>query len=80
MTGADHARSRIKARDLRSQAKRKDVPSQGLARFSTRADVNTINSVGAVYTRMHRVMYLTDAATVTGHFLYVDGSSHFGRW
>src|SRR5580693_148822 len=26
------------------------------------------------------VMYLTDAATVTGHVLYVDGGSHFGRW
>ena len=26
------------------------------------------------------VMYLTDATTVTGHILYVDGGSHFGRW
>src|SRR2546429_4566413 len=26
------------------------------------------------------VMYLTDAATVTGHILYVDGVAHFGRW
>jgi NAD(P)-dependent dehydrogenase (short-subunit alcohol dehydrogenase family) len=26
------------------------------------------------------VMYLTEAATVTGHILYVDGGSHFGRW
>jgi len=26
------------------------------------------------------VMYLTDAATVTGHVLYVDGGAHFGRW
>src|SRR5438309_1369816 len=26
------------------------------------------------------VMYLTDAATVTGHILYVDGGAHFGRW
>jgi len=26
------------------------------------------------------VMYLTDAATVTGDILYVDGGSHFGRW
>jgi hypothetical protein len=26
------------------------------------------------------VMYLTDAVTVTGHILYVDGGSHFGRW
>jgi hypothetical protein len=21
-----------------------------------------------------------DAATVTGHILYVDGGAHFGRW
>ena len=26
------------------------------------------------------VMYLTDATTVTGQILYVDGGSHFGRW
>jgi NAD(P)-dependent dehydrogenase (short-subunit alcohol dehydrogenase family) len=26
------------------------------------------------------VLYLTDAATVTGHTLYVDGGAHFGRW
>jgi enoyl-[acyl-carrier-protein] reductase (NADH) len=26
------------------------------------------------------VMYLTDAATVTGHILYVDDGAHFGRW
>jgi NAD(P)-dependent dehydrogenase (short-subunit alcohol dehydrogenase family) len=26
------------------------------------------------------IMYLTDAATVTGHILYVDGGAHFGRW
>jgi NAD(P)-dependent dehydrogenase (short-subunit alcohol dehydrogenase family) len=26
------------------------------------------------------VMYLTDAATVTGDILYVDGGSHLGRW
>jgi len=26
------------------------------------------------------VMYLTDAATVTGNVLYVDGGAHFGRW
>jgi NAD(P)-dependent dehydrogenase (short-subunit alcohol dehydrogenase family) len=26
------------------------------------------------------VMFLTDAATVTGDILYVDGGAHFGRW
>jgi NAD(P)-dependent dehydrogenase (short-subunit alcohol dehydrogenase family) len=26
------------------------------------------------------VLYLTDASTVTGHILYVDGGAHCGRW
>jgi len=26
------------------------------------------------------VLYLTDAATVSGDILYVDGGAHFGRW
>ena len=26
------------------------------------------------------VVYLTEAETITGHILYVDGGSHFGRW
>jgi NAD(P)-dependent dehydrogenase (short-subunit alcohol dehydrogenase family) len=26
------------------------------------------------------VLYLTDAPTVTGHILYVDGGAHFGCW
>jgi NAD(P)-dependent dehydrogenase (short-subunit alcohol dehydrogenase family) len=26
------------------------------------------------------VVYLTDAVTVTGQILYVDGGAHFGRW
>jgi NAD(P)-dependent dehydrogenase (short-subunit alcohol dehydrogenase family) len=26
------------------------------------------------------VLYLTEAATVTGHILYVDGGAYFGRW
>ncbi len=26
------------------------------------------------------VLFLTDASTVTGHILYVDGGAHFGRW
>ena len=32
--------------------------------------------VGAVLA----VMYLTEAATITGDILYVDGGAHFGRW
>ena len=26
------------------------------------------------------VMYLSDAATVTGHILYIDGGAHVGKW
>jgi NAD(P)-dependent dehydrogenase (short-subunit alcohol dehydrogenase family) len=26
------------------------------------------------------ILFLTDAATVTGQILYVDGGAHFGRW
>jgi len=26
------------------------------------------------------VLYLTDAAKVTGQILYVDAGAHFGRW
>jgi len=26
------------------------------------------------------VLYLTEAETITGHILYVDGGAHFGRW
>ena len=26
------------------------------------------------------VMYLTDAGTVTGEILYVDGGAHLGHW
>jgi NAD(P)-dependent dehydrogenase (short-subunit alcohol dehydrogenase family) len=29
---------------------------------------------------MDAVVYLTDAVTVTGQILYVDGGAHFGRW
>ena len=29
---------------------------------------------------VNAVLYLTDAATVTGQILYVDGGAHFGRW
>jgi hypothetical protein len=26
------------------------------------------------------VMFLTDAATITGQTIFVDGGAHFGRW
>jgi len=39
-----------------------------MGRFSTVKDITDA------------VMYLTDAATVTGDILYVDGGAHFGRW
>src|SRR5437667_347235 len=41
-----------------------------------------VNNAGIFFTKAitDAVMYLTDAATVTGHVLYVDGGAHFGRW
>jgi NAD(P)-dependent dehydrogenase (short-subunit alcohol dehydrogenase family) len=44
-----------------------------------RAFVST-NVAGFFYVTQLSVMYLTDAATVTGHILYVDGGAHLGRW
>jgi hypothetical protein len=40
-------------------------------------EVHTFDSDEAL---LDAVLYLTDAATVTGHILYVDDGAHFGRW
>ncbi len=42
--------------------------------------LNPMGVVSSVKDIMDAVMYLTDAATVTGDILYVDGGAHFGRW
>src|SRR5437016_1709988 len=45
--------------------------------------LQTLNPMGvlsSVKDVVDAVMYLTDAATVTGDILYVDGGAHIGRW
>src|SRR4051794_33791744 len=42
--------------------------------------LNPMGVVSSVKDIADAVIYLTDAATVTGHILYVDGGAHFGRW
>jgi len=42
--------------------------------------LNPMGVVSSVRDIVDAVMYLTDAATVTGDILYVDGGAHFGRW
>jgi NAD(P)-dependent dehydrogenase (short-subunit alcohol dehydrogenase family) len=42
--------------------------------------LNPMGVVSSVKEIANAVLYLTDAATVTGHILYVDGGAHFGRW
>ena len=51
-----------------------DMPQYVMESLSPMGRPSTVKDV------TDAVMYLTDAATVTGHILYVDGGSHFGRW
>jgi NAD(P)-dependent dehydrogenase (short-subunit alcohol dehydrogenase family) len=52
----------------------RDTPKDALERLSPMARPSTVKDI------VDAVVYLTDAATVTGHILYVDGGAHFGRW
>jgi NAD(P)-dependent dehydrogenase (short-subunit alcohol dehydrogenase family) len=51
-----------------------DTPQEVMESLSPMGRPSTVKEI------TEAVMYLTDAATVTGHILYVDGGSHFGRW
>jgi NAD(P)-dependent dehydrogenase (short-subunit alcohol dehydrogenase family) len=42
--------------------------------------LNPMGVIASVKDIVDAVMYLTDAATVTGDTIYVDGGAHFGRW
>jgi NAD(P)-dependent dehydrogenase (short-subunit alcohol dehydrogenase family) len=42
--------------------------------------LNPMGVVSSVKDIVDAVMYLTDAPTVTGDTIYVDGGAHFGRW
>ena len=52
----------------------RDTPKDVMESQSPMGRPSTVNDIADA------VMYLTDAATVTGHILYVDGGAHFGRW
>src|SRR6185295_6897565 len=52
----------------------KDDPKEGLLSLNPMGVLSSVRDIADA------VIYLTDAATVTGHILYVDGGAHFGRW
>ena len=52
----------------------RNTPKDVMASLSPMGRPSTVKDI------TDAVMYLTDAATVTGHILYVDGGAHFGRW
>ena len=52
----------------------RDKPKEVMESLSPMGRPSTVKDI------TDAVMYLTDAAPVTGDILYVDGGSHFGRW
>src|SRR6516162_4906259 len=52
----------------------RDTPQDVMESLSPMGRPSTVKDI------VDAVLYLTDAATVTGHILYVDGGAHFGRW
>ena len=50
------------------------TPRDFMKSLSPMGNVSTVKDVADA------VMYLTEAVTVTGDILYVDGGAHFGRW
>jgi NAD(P)-dependent dehydrogenase (short-subunit alcohol dehydrogenase family) len=52
----------------------RDTPKEVMESLSPLGRPSTVKDI------TDAVLYLTDAATVTGHILYVDGGAHFGRW
>src|SRR5205085_4785845 len=52
----------------------RDTPRDVMAGLSPLGRPSTVQDIADA------VLYLTDAATVTGQTLYVDGGAHFGRW
>jgi NAD(P)-dependent dehydrogenase (short-subunit alcohol dehydrogenase family) len=52
----------------------RDTPQNEMESLSPMGRPSTVKDI------TDAVLYLTSAATVTGHILYVDGGAHFGRW
>ena len=52
----------------------KETPKDVMESLSPMGQTSSVQEIADA------VMYLTEAATVTGDILYVDGGAHFGRW
>src|SRR5271167_4773876 len=52
----------------------RDTPKEVMESLSPMGRVSSVKDI------KDAIMFLTDAATVTGQILYVDGGAHFGRW
>src|SRR6195256_5850110 len=52
----------------------KETPKDVMESLSPMGRPSTVKDIADA------VLFLTEAATVTGHILYVDGGAHFGRW
>lgn len=68
---------------IRVNAVAPGVVDTPLHKNDRKEDLRSLNPMGvlsSVKDIVDAVMYLTDAATVTGDILYVDGGAHFGRW
>ncbi len=52
----------------------RNTPKEAMESLSPMGRPSTVQDI------VDAVMYLADAATVTGHILYVDGGAHFGHW
>src|SRR5207253_2522021 len=52
----------------------RNTPKEVMESLSPMGQPSTVKEIADA------VMYLTDAATVTGDILYVDGGAHSGRW
>lgn len=57
-----------------------DTPLHDKTPDEVKRSLSPMGRVSTVKEIADAVMYLTDAATVTGDILYVDGGAHFGRW
>ena len=69
--------------DIRVNAVAPGAVYTPLHRETPKAEMESLSPMGrpsTVKDVTDAVMYLIDAATVTGHILYVDGGAHFGRW
>lgn len=68
---------------IRVNAVAPGVVETPLHRDTPRAVMEGLSPMGrpsTVQEIVDAVLYLTDAATVTGDTLYVDGGAHVGRW